>query len=587
MKKVIQNKWIEKYDISSGVVEFVCPKCRKTAKAMTTECPSCHSVNIVSNATTKFTYISHTDKFSKSGFSSPKAPELKGHIKLTLHNVHNGKNEVYEGENIVTNALADIMAANYMGGIDYSKIFGSNGVWKKFFGGVLCYATAHALSGGVLDPDDYFPKSDANQHLTAHAGQTPIDVEHDDDFTRGNPTISANIETENSIKQVFEWGTTHGNGNIAALSLTHADTGSYGLGSASYGFANSFNPFEAIQGSQLPSIYTDWTSSNRICAMYDDNHGIDFHAGGADEYVSPYCFSSGTDKLTVTVRRLPYKKAGLFETFTPRASFVRSFTVEDLPFNLYTQPSFYFDKTNKYLWIFSNITGMSYYSYWDLTYNGSYSKKYMNYAVIDCKPDAATLIVDSGVIQNDDENFAPTSFYKRRGSSMRGDRFNEIVYDGTYFYFPASSDTPNWIGEFAYVADAKHNGFVKINLSGSSFTQLRFNTEKHIITNATKFGDLLVENNRVVNGTTGYSCQGILSEPIGAGYMAENGLQWQFQELNKICSLVFPLYSDDGGSNARYLLASKLINSTKFNLPSTVQKTSSQSMTVEYTLTEQ
>lgn len=323
--------------------------------------------------------------------------------------------------------------------------------------------------------------------------------------------------------------------------------------------------------------------------MYDDNHGIDYHLGGSDEYVNPFIFQNGTTKITVTIKRLPYFKTGLFETFTPRSTFVRQFVVEDLPFNLYNQPSFYFDKTNKHLWIFSNTTGFTYYAYWGLTYP-TYDNTNIKYAKIDCNENvnAEDRILASGTIVSDTANIAPTGMYKTRSTTeVRGDHFNQIIYDGTNFYFPTSSGAPNYTDEFMYIANARHNGFKRINFGNQSDQEwYSFNTEKAYITNGIKCGELLVENNRVVNDGVGYTCTGILPETVSSGMMA-NGLLWQFQELNKACSLVFPLYSDNGGTSARYILASKLINSTKFNLPSTVQKTASQSMTVEYTLTEQ
>ena len=55
-------------------------------------------------------------------FGMPKLPQLKGHVKLTLHNCKNGKNEIIEGENIVTNAVRDIFLNNSMGGVDYSML---------------------------------------------------------------------------------------------------------------------------------------------------------------------------------------------------------------------------------------------------------------------------------------------------------------------------------------------------------------------------------------------------------------------------------------------------------------------------------
>ena len=50
------------------------------------------------------------DKTYLTGFNQPKLPKLKGHVKITLHNCRTGKNEVVEGDNIITNAVNDIFA---------------------------------------------------------------------------------------------------------------------------------------------------------------------------------------------------------------------------------------------------------------------------------------------------------------------------------------------------------------------------------------------------------------------------------------------------------------------------------------------
>ena len=95
------------------------------------------------------------DKTSLTGFNQVKIPKLKGHVKITLHNCRTGKNEVIEGENIITHAVRDIFANNQLGGIDYFKCMP---LWSKWFGGVLCYENAFTIPQGqsAPDPDDYF-----------------------------------------------------------------------------------------------------------------------------------------------------------------------------------------------------------------------------------------------------------------------------------------------------------------------------------------------------------------------------------------------------------------------------------------------
>ena len=527
------------------------------------------------------------DTHQLQGFNTPKMPKLKGHIKIKLHNVHNGKNEVYEGDNIITNVVYDLFANNYLGCVDYTKLWGSDGLWKTWFGGVLCYESAHPTVQSQLDPDDYFPQADSDNHLTAHAGQIAIDPNHDDDNTRGNPITASYVETEDSHKVVFEWGTTKGNGNISALSLTHSDTGSYGLGNTSYDFQNTFVPYDNIKSSVLASVTTSPLGANNLVAMYDDNHGIGYVIGDAGEYdgSTPNGTLFATDKITIFVRRLPYQKAGLFETLSARTSYQRQFVVEDLPFTLYSMPSYYFDYTNKRLWIFSNITGLTTESSWSTVRNSQYSKDHLNYAVIDCTENPQSRIVTSGTLVSTSQNLSPTSIGKARAGSwnqFQADRFFGVIIDGDYLYFPTSSDTPVW-GDFAYTGiNWKHNGFKKFKIStGVDTGAITFNTDKVLCTPPIIGGGIIIENNRVCNGATGYSCNNFFTEP------QDSGLIWNFQQINKISTAVFPLFSQRGSSSQeRYILANKMVNTSKYNLPSTIQKTASQSMSVEYVLRE-
>ena len=99
--------------------------------------------------------------------------------------------------------------------------------------------------------------------------------------------------------------------------------------------------------------------------------------GGDGEYASnPTGFDSGTNKVTVYIRRLPYTKAGLIDTFTPDTSNQTTFTVTTTT-TWYIQPAYYFDATNKKLWLFSNVTGNQASHY-------AYSDTVMKYVVIDC-----------------------------------------------------------------------------------------------------------------------------------------------------------------------------------------------------------
>lgn len=513
------------------------------------------------------------DNMQLSGFNNIKFPKLKGHIKVTLHNVHNGKNEVYEGYNVVTNAVQDIASADYLGTLSYNTLFGSQGIWKQWFGGVLLYETAHAN----LDADKYYPQSDSANHLVAHAGQTSIDPNHDDDLRRGNPVGESFLETADSIKQVFEWGTSHGNGNISAISLTHTDTGDVGLGSATYAFQN-FSPFAVINNSELVNVSSSYGAENNLVAQYDDNHGIGFiigdgtNSGSEGWYWEHSLFQ--TDKITVFIRKLPYTKFGLFDKNTARTDNEDRFTIENLPIDLYCMPCFYYEPSTKYLWIFNNVTGID-----TTNYGVTWDNENVNYFKIDTVNQ--TLVdLGSGVyyktLHSDTATLAPTS-YHRRASSMNF-RYANIVYDGEYVYVPTTSGVV-WSNTYDSNEDMHINGYKKIKAStGTTHSSISFTTEVNHFKPAIKHGDLIISSGKVVNGTTDYICVNQLDTFYGT---------WAYQELTSPSMLVLPNRSaKEGISTARYILANKMLNTTKYNLPSTIQKTASQSMVVEYTLTE-
>lgn len=510
------------------------------------------------------------DKTFLTGFNQPKLPKLKGHVKITLHNCRTGKNEIIEGDNIITNAVRDIYANNFLGAIDYFKTMP---LWSKWYGGVLCYENAHPLVGGVLDPDDYYPQGDLINPVTAHAGQvSPQDLA--DDRKRGMPNTAGRVFADGVVKQAWEWGSTQGNGNISALSLTHADVGDCGLGSTSNAFG-AFSPFALIQGSQLPASNAGLLNKDNLFARYDDNHGLFFTIGDVGDFRYGRHTSFATKKLTVYIRRLPYFKAGLIETLHADSDYQRVFTVETSGATMYAQPSYYFDVENKHLWIFYNNTstcgsGSTSDPTW---WAGTWSNNTVNYFVVDCENEE---IIDEGTIVSATNNLVPLSLPQSVSSSSEYTDYYVnavIVKDGDYVYFPTGTMSQYWTTTESYHI----TGYRKINITNQADQDaVTFNDTQNAFMSAVKFGGLIINSGRVVNGGVGYSCVSQLTETNRA-----------FNDVNKPSFLAMPIgVGNQSGTLPRYIVANKMVNSSKFNLPSTVQKTSNQSMTVEYTLTE-
>ena len=487
--------------------------------------------------------------------SGIKLPKLKGHVKVTLHNCRTGKNEIVEGDNIVTNAIRDIFALNYLGGINYANLLP---LYSKWFGGILCYDTAH-----TIDPDNYFPE--AGHALVAHAGdQAPATAEIiAEDYTRGMPLSITRRDGE--IAMTWEWGSEQGNGYVRGISLTHADTGNAGLGNTSTAF-QSFQPFSNISG--LSNISTKRGSAEEIHAIYDENHSLSFYIGESGAYQGSTADVS-TTKITVKVDRLAFFKAGLYDTLSPNttynSTYRRSFTV-DTGVTFYMQPAFWFDYENKYLWVFTNITSHGTYR----EYN--YSDNEVKYAVIDCETET---LRTSGTITNLEHDFAPVCAKYHEYGDDRTPEYGSIPFDGTIIYLPTGSGVNKW-----YTGQISVTGWRKIDITNQADqTYMPMNTSITYLRPGVIGGCLAVGDGVVGNGSASYKSGTILTYNTGV-------LGYSFSAYNRLSSFVFPLASNDQGNRPRYILANKMINTSLFNPEDEIHKTTAKAMQIEYTLTE-
>ena len=154
---------------------------------------------------------------------SPKIPELEGRVCIETRDARTGEIvQRVEGKNLVTNAVRDIFASNYFGGMNYSKLMP---IFKEMFGGILCFQDLLTEDADVYAIPNYH-----SNVVKAHAGQATYVPETEGvDTTRGNPNFSASGYTSHGFRQVWEFGTTQGNGSIKAVAMCHKDTGSFWL----------------------------------------------------------------------------------------------------------------------------------------------------------------------------------------------------------------------------------------------------------------------------------------------------------------------------------------------------------------------
>lgn len=157
---------------------------------------------------------------------------LKGTTKIELTNVKTGEKEVIEKDNLVTNAVADVLQMNPFGFMGDGTSVMDGGVFAKnifpicpnLFGGILLYENALAE-----DPDEYYAP-----YSNPIVGYSSNDVNSKADIKRGsmNQTESGALEDGSGYRFVFDFETSQANGTISAVGLTSKWGGRGGYKSA-------------------------------------------------------------------------------------------------------------------------------------------------------------------------------------------------------------------------------------------------------------------------------------------------------------------------------------------------------------------
>lgn len=478
-----------------------------------------------------------TDRLKLLDLKGRDFPILKGDVKMTLKNVHNGKTEVFEKHNLVTNALSDIFGNNYGGLVNYNSFAD---LYKTYLGGVLVFASA--LDS---DPTNYGIPARTSNAVTAHAGQTPL-TSQNDDTTRGNPDDSATVLTSGSTKLVWEWGTNAGNGQISALGLTHTDTGSFGSGVVSTA-QRSLNPYAYVGNGSRSYSYGD----NANCVLgLDGNFAYNF-----------YLVDSTTVHIYKTpINRSKFKLQG--EALVPLTDYTQMITAT-LPSSYEIGASggcyYWFDFANNKLVLFGVPTAMGTTLYRD------------------------DISLSDGTVTHSSMTVTGAKLWKFRTklSTWAADYSarhllvpTPAIILGGYLYLYACSTVAN-------VADK----MFKINLSNSADIVEIDTTDAPLFTasewadewtrtslRTTVLGGLIVNHSFVVNGDKVFPLVSASTDyQRSHNYIFNDGISSPTLGCN---------------SDINTISVCKMFLATKWNLDSTVTKNASQSMTVEYTLTE-
>lgn len=147
---------------------------------------------------------------------------LKGKTVIELTDVHTGEKEVHVDENLVTEAVADVLGVNIQGimynNTSFNNANGENWllpIYKNLTGGVLLYQEELEE-----DPSNIYAPLD--NPLIGYASDDANDTT---DTKRGSRNLTESKPVDGGFKYVWDFATSQGNGTISAICLTNALAG--------------------------------------------------------------------------------------------------------------------------------------------------------------------------------------------------------------------------------------------------------------------------------------------------------------------------------------------------------------------------
>lgn len=143
---------------------------------------------------------------------------MKGYTKIELTNVHTGEKEVVEKHNIITNNLAEYYKLYAgIGQRAYKYYNDVEPLYEKGMGGIILFSNSlpedATKFGTLLNSQDDITGCGYNG------------VNNSTDNKVGNKNLSESKLLNNGYKYVWDFGTSQANGVIAAIGLTHSESG--------------------------------------------------------------------------------------------------------------------------------------------------------------------------------------------------------------------------------------------------------------------------------------------------------------------------------------------------------------------------
>ena len=453
---------------------------------------------------------------------------MKGHMRLTFSDALTGKvKEVIEKDNLITNAVADILGKNMCGLAKYDTIF----PLRNLYSGVLVFQNALTESAG-----SYSPPNDLISPLVGHAGDRMNDTQS---LLRGNPIFSDFVETDTSIKQVWGFDATHGNGTWGSICLCGGTLGNMGLKP----FNDEFNPMSVIgdRNNSTDRATFDENTLKRYPWSFDDTDG----------QTCKSIWIEGTTFKEYTMRH-DFLKHGImrdadtWQQVSVRTATIRSFTANK---------SFAFeDDTYYYVATVTSATAIS----------------------IDRIAKADMVVTQQNCV------FSDVSLYT--GAVYNGQSFRPFAFDYPYLYYPNSA-----LDHFyrLNIADNSDKDLLDGTLNSIDVGELPSNSNigEQVMNPVNISSGLILGNNYIINGDSAYNIKRVQQIGIGTGSIGTTGKLFVIRKGSAMWGNAMHTFWQTPAFGQSCILNQMYIGTIN-NLPEPKAKSTSLTGRIEYTLSE-
>ena len=149
---------------------------------------------------------------------------IKGKSVIELYNPNTRIKQRYEDENIVTNVFKHLFGQNYFAQANTTFMDKFLPLYKNGIGGIILFDSQIEENPDIV----------IAPNTVGCTGYASTSAYSGSDLSRGGMNVNETSLIENGMKFVWDFATSQANGDIACVSLTHANGGRTGYGSKNY-----------------------------------------------------------------------------------------------------------------------------------------------------------------------------------------------------------------------------------------------------------------------------------------------------------------------------------------------------------------